>query len=983
MQAAIATVLEGPPTGGGRLVERELELARLGAAVERARRGCGALVVVEGHAGLGKSRLLEAASESARRAGVTVLGARGSELEAGAAHGVVLQLLEPCLARASAGERTTLLAGAAARAEPLLAGRGLAPGDQIAHALCHALSRVVSNLAERAPVLLVVDDAQWADEASLRFLAYLAARLDRLPVALAVVVEPTRTGASRLLLERLATEPAADVVLPAPLSPAGVASMLRNALGRDPDEAFARACAQVTGGIPFLVRELGRGLARERIAPRAASASRVLATGTDSIARTVLHRLARLPDGALGLARAISVLGDGTPLRHAAALAGLDASVAGAAVDALATEGVLAAGEPLRFVQPVVRNSIYAQLPCTRRAELHARAAHLLARDGLPAERIGAQLVLGAAQGEPWTVEVLETAAARALDRGATRSAARYLRRALDEPPVPARRAGVLRALGNAEVACGDARAAGRFEEAAELAACAPDRATALGAAGHALSEAGRTREAAAAFDRALAVVREAAGDAPGEAARCAGEAAGGPRCADPRLVEPLSELAVRFEAGYLTAAHLDPVLRPRALERLRALAPIHRRPATRGGRALLAHAAHEAALEGRPRAKVVGLARRALGDARDPEDFADGATRRLAVGALLWVDELGEAQRVLDPALEHARLRGWAGVVASASRWRARLLLRRGLVAEALADLEAAEREGGGLMGSSRPALAPLKAAALIERGELEHAAGTLEAAVGREEQLDAITAIEVVAARATLRLAQGRPRLALQDFVDCGARLDAAGIRNPAVVPWRSGAALASARLGDPAQARRLAGRELELAREADAPRAVAVALRAAALAQEHPERRVALLREAAEAAGHAGDILGRAHALCRLGAELRDAHAGAEGVQALRESLELAETGGATALGRCVREELAAAGVRAGRAPRNGTSGLTPGERRVAELAARGLTNREIAQALFVTVKTVEWHLRNVFVKLRIGSRRELRPVLRHAA
>lgn len=980
MQAAIATVLGGPPTGGGRLVERELELARLGAAVERARRGCGALVVVEGHVGLGKSRLLEAASESARRAGVTVLRARGSELEAGAAHGVVLQLLEPCLARASAGERTTLLAGAAARAEPLLAGRGIAPGDQIAH----ALFRVVSNVAERAPVLLVVDDAQWADEASLRFLAYLAARLDRLPVALAVVAEPIRTGASRSLLERLATEPAADVVLPAPLSPAGVASMLRNALGRDPDDAFARACAQVTGGIPFLVRELGRGLARERIAPRAASASRVLAVGTDSIARTVLHRLARLPDGALGLARAISVLGDGTPLRHAAALAGLDASVAGAAVDALAAEGVLAAEEPLRFVQPVVRNSIYAQLPCARRAELHARAAHLLARDGLPAERIGAQLVLGAAQGEPWTVEVLETAAARALDRGATRSAARYLRRALDEPPVAARRAGVLCALGNAEVACGDARAAGRFEEAAELAACPPERATALGAAGHALSEAGRTREAAAAFDRALAVVRAAAGDAPGEAACCASEAAAAPRCAEQRPGEPLSELAVRFEAGYLTAAHLDPVLRPRALERLRALAPNHRQPATRGGRALLAHAAQEAALEGSPRAKVVRLARRALGDARDPEDFADGATRLLAVGALVWVDELGEAQRVLDPALEHARLRGWAGVLASASRWRARLLLRRGLVAEALADLEAAERDGSGLRGPSRPALAPLKAAALIEGGELEHAARTLEAAVGREEQLDAITAVEVVAARATLRLAQGRPRLALQDFVDCGARLDAVGIRNPAVVPWRSGAALASARLGDVAQARRLAGRELEHAREADAPRAVAVALRAAALAQEHPERRVALLREAAEAAGHAGDILGRAHALCRLGAELRDAHAGGgEAVQALRESLELAETGGATALGRCVREDLAAAGVHAGRAPRSGTAGLTPGERRVAELAARGLTNRQIAQALFVTVKTVEWHLRNVFVKLRIGSRRELRPVLRHAA
>jgi AAA ATPase-like protein len=442
---------ERPVERGGRLVERERELDRLGGAVEGARRGRGALVVVEGHAGIGASRLLEATSQSAARAGVTVLRARGSELETGVAHGVVLQLLEPVVAGASAGERRALLADAAALAEPLLTGIPPAsctsPGRLVSPPH-HALFRIVANLAAGAPALLVVDDAQWADTASLRFLAHLAARLDRLPVAVVVAAHPTFAGKSRALLERLATDPAAELIVPPPLSAAGVTSMLRDALGREPDEAFGRACAEVTGGVPFLVRELARALARERVAPREASAARVLATGTDSVARTVLVRISRLPRGSLELARATSVLGDGAPLRHAAELAGLDVPSAGTAVDALATDGLLRPGEPLRFMHPIVRTSIHAGLPRARRAQLHTHAARLLARDGLPAERIGAQLIPGRAQGDAWTVATLETAAASALGRGAPRSAARYLRRALRAPdgsaPRPrGRRAGV------------------------------------------------------------------------------------------------------------------------------------------------------------------------------------------------------------------------------------------------------------------------------------------------------------------------------------------------------------------------------------------------------------------------------------------------------------------------------------------------------------------------------------------------------------
>src|SRR4051812_17016961 len=202
------------------LLEREGELEAIAALVDAAAAGSGGLIVLEGPAGVGKSALLRRAAGLARERGLAVLRARGHELERAFGWGVARSLLEGCVAARPEAERAELLAGPAAPARAVF-GAG-EPGPQDGFAILHALYWLAVRLAEREPLALVVDDAQWADEASLRFLVYLAGRLAEQPIALlagARAGEPDEGG----LLERLAEEPAQLRPLPS----LGAASVTR------------------------------------------------------------------------------------------------------------------------------------------------------------------------------------------------------------------------------------------------------------------------------------------------------------------------------------------------------------------------------------------------------------------------------------------------------------------------------------------------------------------------------------------------------------------------------------------------------------------------------------------------------------------------------------------------------------------------------------------------------------------------------------
>jgi DNA-binding CsgD family transcriptional regulator len=241
-------------------------------------------------------------------------------------------------------------------------------------------------------------------------------------------------------------------------------------------------------------------------------------------------------------------------------------------------------------------------------------------------------------------------------------------------------------------------------------------------------------------------------------------------------------------------------------------------------------------------------------------------------------------------------------------------------------------------------------------------------------EAESGSLTAAVLRFGRGRLRVAEGRTKEGLEDLLAVGALATRALVTCPSYLPWRSEAALAHLALGEQEPARRLAEEELELARRFTAPRALGVALRAAGLVKggRDGER---LLRESVDALERADATLERARALTDLAALLRRSNRRTEARELLRSALEIAHRAGARPLAARAETELRATGARPRRVVLSGLESLTASEHRVAELAGQGMTNREIAQALFVTARTVEGHLTSVFRKLRIESRDEL--------
>jgi DNA-binding CsgD family transcriptional regulator len=239
-------------------------------------------------------------------------------------------------------------------------------------------------------------------------------------------------------------------------------------------------------------------------------------------------------------------------------------------------------------------------------------------------------------------------------------------------------------------------------------------------------------------------------------------------------------------------------------------------------------------------------------------------------------------------------------------------------------------------------------------------------------------LPAVVLRLARGRLRVAQGRVAEGLEDFLSVGEQLTRAGVTSPSYLSWRSDAALAQLALGDREQAGRLAEEELELARAFGAPRALGVAKRAAGIVAGG-ERGELLLREAIDAFELGDARLERARALADLGALLRRRNRRTEARELLREALDAAHRAGAKRLAEQAETELRATGARPRRVVLTGLDSLTVSERRIAELASQDLTNREIAQTLFITARTVEGHLTSIFRKLRLDSRNELHAAL----
>jgi DNA-binding CsgD family transcriptional regulator len=941
------------------LLGRDDELGRLARLIDGLGLASGAAVMVEGPAGIGKTVLLAEAARRASGRGALVLRAAGAELEREYPFGVVRQLFGQVVS-AGPGSAALQEGAAALAAGPLgLAGSAeqpaVGPADAVAAAM-HGLYWLTSNLAEHSPVLLVVDDAHWAGAMSLRFVMYLARRLDDVPVLTLLAARPVAEHCDHELLARIAVLPQLAVLHLSPLSEPDVARLVAESGLRSADAGFIAACYRASGGNPFLLGELLGELRAGGVSGSAADAARLAGLAPAGVVRWVSARLASLGVDAERLAFAYAVLGADARLSDAAALAGLADSIAATATDRLIAAHILTGKGPFEFVHPLVSAAVYEGLAPAKRAAAHARAARLIAGRGAPIARVAVHLLAADPGRDSWVVDSLRTAAREASRAGAPASAANYLERALQEAQPRRQRAELLLELGEAQLQAGVAGATGRMREALEIHDDPRRRAEICLTLGRALFSTGEDAAARDAFGRGL---RE--------------------------LPDGEDDLLLELRGWYIAVARADPGLREAARARLRtrvkALVEDDAPGQTRTERALLAALAQECAHSGKqPHHQVARLALRALADGGLLSDSSlDIGPYGSACNALWVAGEPTAAIAELDRAIEASQRRGWRVALSWFSLFRGMAYYLRGDLTAAVADLEAASDVHTAANARGLAVTRGFLAVCLLERDDPAAASNAL-ALPQDDEPSQLRPRISYLYALARLRIAQGRLQEALVALLECRQRAQEMHEPNPAAnLPWRSEAAIVAARLHEQDRALQLVAEDIRLAQQFGAPHALGIALRTWGLIE--PGRGACeRLAQSIAALESSGIQLELARSLIEHGAALRRAGHRREAREPLRRGLDLAASCGALALVRRAREELSAAGARPRRERIRGADALTPSELRVARLAAVGRSNPEIAQLLFITRRTVETHLTSAYSKLGVRGREALTAALR---
>ncbi len=930
------------------LLERDAELATIESLLSAAGSGSGRLLTIEGEAGAGKTSLLEATGRLAGEGGMRVLRARGGEYERDFPYGVVRQLFEPMLLFDEA-QRAELLAGSAALAAPVFDLQAARREDTDPLAIQHGLYWLTADLAAASPTVLLVDDAQWADLASLRAFVYAGRRLEGLPILVAFTVRTGEPGGHEELLDQLRSQPTASLIEPAPLSVQATCDLTAAEVGTRPSEQFAGTCREATAGNPFLLVQLLRSLDGAQLDSAADRTGELVEKATASISRSILSRLGKLGEHSVAVARAVAVLEPNAETRLVGELAGLAENVVTASFELLIRARLLSDSRPVAFAHPLVREVVLSEVATPCRAADHSRAANLLDRDGTDPDTVAAHLLLAELGGEAWVVEALRRAAAGALGRGAPEAAVRYLRRALQEPPAREERLGVSRELGIALLQANDpegievlrtVRAA--TDDPAAHAQLSTEIASSLGLRGGA-------EEAAVLLEESLA-----------------------------RQPDPDGEIGVMLRAWLL----LEVIW---GLERL----PEGALPSpgeaigndTIAGRVLLAQAATLSSLGLDTVERGLRLAEKSIpNDETVIEDALAGAPHQGTFAAFIVADQAATISHSIEISLEAARRRGASIAVAGAHGMRAFLSLLDGNLREGAGDANIAVGIVGHLQVPS--ALAVWLAASVrlaTARGDLATAEGMLVDLESERARVSGLPAAILLCARGELRRETGRYAEARNDYLAASERMAWLPLANQEVFPWRIGLALCEAALGNEEKGRQLAAEALEIAHLAGGERGIGIALRVQGAVTTGPEG-IELLRKAVDVLAGTRAQLQHAQALVELGAALRRANRRKDAREPLRQGLDLAHRCAAKPLEEQARAELRATGARPRKAVYTGVESLTPSELRVARMAAEGKTNREIAQALTVTEKTIETHMRHVFQKLDVGRRTELAAALK---
>lgn len=932
------------------LLERAHEIERLHAALDDAAEGRGRLMVVEGPAGIGKTALLGFTCAAAHDS-LVVLRARGGELEREFPHGVVRQLFESHLKAADTSRREQLLAGAARLAAPAVSPDSVVPEQRASadpsFAVTHGLYWLTVNLADERPVLLAVDDVQWSDAGSLRYLVHLTRRLEGLPVVVAIGLRTGEPEAPEALIGDLVGDPAAEILRPQALTRTAVGEMLQAATGEPASAEFVAACLTATGGIPFLLRELIAALVNQRVKPTTEAVALVGDIGPRTVGRVILRRLSRLPAAASELTRAVAVLGVDAGLHTAGRLARLGESDAVAVTDILVRMDILEPGRPLRFVHPFVRAAVYESMSVTARAAAHGRAADLLADQGADVDAVATHLLQAEPRASADRVARLREAAARAIARGAAESAVTYLARALEEGGLATdQRAQLHHEVGRAFRVIDRDQAIPHLTTARDIAVDPALRAEIAYDLADIHYYTGRWEEASQLAEDALAEL-------------------GG---RDPEFARRIE--ALRSGQAFWDKRHLGEFVHK--LPELRELAEVD----SPAGRLIAVMLAAASAWLTAPKEEVLRFVDLGWAGGRFlAEGGAESWVLPNLFQALVLVEELDRATTLIDLAVEDARALGSEWGATMALPHRAWVQARRGDLRAAAAEAPAAS-EAWAVESGLWPVAHWYCVDPLIERPELADDARRVQTREIDPALRNLVAWSIAHECRGRIRLANGDRAGAIEDLTRCSQEPHAYG--NPNGWGWRPALALAIAP-AEPDRALELATAELDSAQRVGMPRAIGVALRTLAdidhdvRAIEHYEESVSVLEESPAPLELARSLVG-------LGSAHRRAGRRTEAREPLRAGLDLANRCGAARLEERARTELAATGARPRRARIAGRDALTPSEHRIAQMAADGLSNREIAQALFVTRKNVENHLGRVYSKLDIRSREELDSALR---
>lgn len=921
------------------LVERASAVERIRDAIDSASAGEGRLVLIEGEAGVGKTTLLALAAGVAADAGVRVCSARGTEFECDLPNGVVRQLFASFAQDSDPERRASCFAGAAGLAEGVLSGAGEVIGD--AFAIRHAMYWLLANIAADGPVLISVDDVQWADLMSVRWLGYLSERLEGLPV---VVVAAVRVGDTREPpeLDAVRANPATEPLAVESLSAAATGQLVRGQLPEAAD-AFVSAVHFHTGGNPFLIHELLDAAAREGIRADSAGVHRLGELCPEQVGRSVLRRLRRLSAEAAALAEAVAIAGDGGEVRHAAAVAGLSVDDAVVRLDELVAARLLARGRPLRFVHPMVRRAVEDRIPQGRRSVGHRRVAELLERESAGA-RAAVHLLEVEPAGVAWVVARLRAEARHALERGAPEAAATFLERALQEPPDESERVAVLIELGETELLLtGLTKAIGHLEDAERVASAPAD-----------------IERCARLLSRALV----ASGAVP-DAVRVLASAIR-------QLAEVDHERSLRLEVEALLQSQTGRSLNARTAERLRELAG-GIGSASPAERALLVAGSYEQAVRWDGQHDAVARLVDGAFETGLIDDFGcDHTIVGLGMATLIFCRAWARTQEVIDNVLLDARRRGSSRGVAFHHAFRARLGYERGDYIAAEADARVALDLSSEAYPTGKPFAVRDLAASLVARGELAAAEEQFKRyGLAHGDVAPTVFTFAMLLTRAGLRREQGRIAEAVADI----ERLDAFNrVRGGYPRTWVPEVirTLVAARRRD--EASDVAERHAAEAQAWGNPIDIAEALRVLAMVRP-TSAELPLYEEAVAVLDGVAAPMQLANALADFGSALRRHNHPRAAREPLRNALDIAHRHGAIPLERRIHEELLAAGARPRRKERTGVDALTSSERRVVELAVQGLSNPEIAQTLFVTRKTVEKHLGGAYLKLAISSRAEL--------